>query len=178
MSAVTQGDPTEPNIAIPLCWLDFEHAGRNALAAEAANLLWYLLGMGGWLVPRYQPAVYARTLRLARAPVVTPALEHLTISADRRIVELDYAWAVGHGRRAAIQWLCRWLSGDLAAAIGCPPAQVYAALRPFLVMRMLGVIPATSLTTEDRFLLLAKLAENDHDGMTLTTFTNMGGDRE
>jgi hypothetical protein len=30
-TAITQGDVTEPNIAGPLCWLDFEHAGRNTL---------------------------------------------------------------------------------------------------------------------------------------------------
>jgi len=29
-----------------MCWLDFEHAGRNALAGDVANFLWYLLGMG------------------------------------------------------------------------------------------------------------------------------------
>jgi hypothetical protein len=32
LTAVTQGDPTEPNIAVPRIWLDFEHAGRNTLA--------------------------------------------------------------------------------------------------------------------------------------------------
>jgi hypothetical protein len=67
-TAITQGDVTEPNITEPLCWLDFEHAGRNALAGDAANFLWYLLGMGGWLVPAYQPAVYARTLRTPVPP--------------------------------------------------------------------------------------------------------------
>lgn len=175
MSASTQGDPTEPNIAVPLCWLDFEHAGRNAIVGEAANLLWYLLGMGGWLVPRYQPAVYARTLRLASPPVATPVLELLETSVRHRIVELEYTWAAGPGRRAALQRLCRWLSGDLAVAIGCPPAQIYAVLRPFLVIRMLGVIPARSLTAEDKFLLLAKLAENEHAEMTLDEFISSRG---
>lgn len=75
-TGVTQGDPTEPNIADPLCWLDFEFAGRNTIAGEAANLLWYLMALGGWLVPRYQPDVYARTLRLALPS--TPALASTT----------------------------------------------------------------------------------------------------
>jgi ADP-ribose pyrophosphatase YjhB (NUDIX family) len=60
-TVITQGDPTEPNIAEPLCWLDFEHAGRNALASDVANFLWYLLAMGGWLVAAYQPSTYERT---------------------------------------------------------------------------------------------------------------------
>ena len=50
-SAITQGDVTEPNIAQPLCWLDFEHAGRNALAGDAANFLSHLLGMGACMTP-------------------------------------------------------------------------------------------------------------------------------
>jgi hypothetical protein len=171
MTAITQGDPTEPNIAVPLCWLDFEHAGRNILAGEAANMLWYLLGLGGWLVPRYQPSVYARTLRLALPPLAAPSVVHLEISARHQVVDLEYAWAVGAGRRAAIQRVCRWLAGDLAAAMGAQPARVYAALRPFLVLRMLGVIPAWSLATPDALLLLAKLAENEHPEMTVGLFT-------
>jgi hypothetical protein len=43
LTAITQGDPTEPNIAWPRCWLDFQYATRNSLAGEIANLLWYLL---------------------------------------------------------------------------------------------------------------------------------------
>ncbi|WP_327349559.1 hypothetical protein OG772_17805 [Streptomyces sp. NBC_01321] len=78
-AGLTQGDPTEPNIADPLCWLDFEFAGRNTAAGEAANLLWYLMALGGWLVPRYQPDVYARTLRLALQPQSRPRIEHLEL---------------------------------------------------------------------------------------------------
>ncbi|MGW0392570.1 hypothetical protein ACWDYJ_17055 [Streptomyces sp. NPDC003042] len=72
LAGLTQGDPTEPNIADPLCWLDFEFAGRNTAVGEAANLLWYLMALGGWLVPDYQPDVYARTLRLALTAPATP----------------------------------------------------------------------------------------------------------
>ncbi|MEU3316928.1 hypothetical protein ABZ743_30190 [Streptomyces sp. NPDC006662] len=56
-TALTQGDPTEPNIvstASGACRLDFEYAGRNTIAYEIAHLLWYLLALGGWLVPLHQ----------------------------------------------------------------------------------------------------------------------------
>ena len=98
ITAITQGDVTEPNIAEPnitdpACWLDFEHAGRNVLAGDVANLLWYLLGMGGWLVPAYQPEVYARTLRAPVPPVATPFVDclravsytHLTLPTNREV---------------------------------------------------------------------------------------------
>jgi hypothetical protein len=170
LTALTQGDPTEPNIAAPLCWLDFEHAGRNTLAGEAANLLWYLLGMGGWLVPRYQPDVYARTMRLVLAPVVTPVIDHMDASTRHHHVEISYTWAAGPGRHAAIRRLAGWLQGDLATALGCTPSGVHALLRPFLLVRMLGVIPVSHLTSADAFLILAKLAQNSDPGTSLGEF--------
>jgi len=172
LTALTQGDPTEPNIAEPLCWLDFEHAGRNVLAGDVANLLWYLLGMGGWLVPRYQPATYARTLRLALPPVTGPAIDDLNISVHRRCAELTYRWKTGPGRDAATRRLLAWLEGDLGAALGCAPACVPALLRPFLILRILGVIPGTRLSHDDGLLTLAKVAEASDPGMLLSDFAS------
>jgi hypothetical protein len=169
-TAITQGDPTEPNIAFPLCWLDFEHAGRSVLAGEVANLLWYLVGMGGWLVPRYQPDVYARTLRLALPPVSGPALTRADISTVHRRAVLTYVWGAGRGRAAAIRRLLAWLDGDLGAAIGQASDQRDALLRPFLVLRILGVIPVSHLTRQDSLLILAKLAEVSDPDISLSDF--------
>jgi hypothetical protein len=155
-TAITQGDATEPNIAEPLCWMDFEHAGRNTLAGDVANLLWYLLGMGGWLVPTYQPTVYRRTLRMPVPPVATPTIEHLRITARR--VELEYTWNVGAGRRAALAMLLQRLTGDLGSALasGC---DAFEALRPFLVLRILGVVPLGQMSGPHAIACLAKVAE-------------------
>ena len=172
LTALTQGDPTEPNIAEPLCWLDFEHAGRNVLAGEVANLLWYLLGMGGWLVPRYQPATYTQTLRLALPPVTVPAIDSLDVSVHRQRAELTYAWRTGLGRQAAIKRLLTWLDRDLGAALGCVPARIPALLRPFLILRILGVIPGTSLNREDALLMLAKVAEASDPEIVLGDFAS------
>lgn len=155
-TAITQGDATEPNIAEPLCWMDFEHAGRNTLAGDIANLLWYLLGTGGWLVPTYQPAVYRRTLRMPVPPVATPAIEHLRITERR--VELDYTWNVGAGRRAALATLLQRLTGDLGSALAVG-GDVFAALRPFLVLRVLGVVPLGQMSGPHAVACLAKVAE-------------------
>lgn len=155
-TAITQGDATEPNIAEPLCWMDFEHAGRNALAGDVANLLWYLLGLGGWLVPTYQPAVYRRTLRMPVPPVATPTIEHLRITARR--VELDYTWNVGAGRRVALATLLQRLTGDLGSALGSG-GDAFEALRPFLVLRVLGVVPLGQMSGPHAVACLAKVAE-------------------
>jgi hypothetical protein len=163
-TAITQGDVTEPNITEPLCWLDFEHAGRNALAGDAANFLWYLLGMGGWLVPAYQPAVYARTLRTPVPPAAAPVIDHLRVTD--RYIEIDYTWRAGAGRRAALAALLRRLGGDLGTALA-PEGDVAAALRPFLIARILGVIPLRQLSGPHAIACLAKLTELSSPVLTL-----------
>ncbi len=140
----------------PLCWLDFEHAGRNALASDAANFLWYLLGMGGWLVPIYQPAVYASTLRFPARPSATPVIDDLHVT-DRRI-EIDCTWHAGAGRHAAIAALTHRLGSDLGSALA-PDGDVEATLRPFLALRILSVIPLGWLSGPHALACLTKLAE-------------------
>jgi len=162
-TAITQGDVTEPNITQPLCWLDFEHAGRNALASDAANFLCYLLGMGGWLVPAYQPGVYKRTLRAPVPLVATPVIDHLRVTA--RSVELGYTWQAGAGRHAALATLLHRLATDLGATLA--PSGGAACLRPFLAVRILGVISLRQMSGPHALACLAKLAELSHPAWSL-----------
>jgi hypothetical protein len=171
VTALSQGDPTEPNIADPLCWLDFQYAGRNTLAGEIAILLWYLLGMGGWLVPTYQPDVYARTLPLHLPPITTPRLEHVDHDERHRRLEVTYTWTVGAGRQAAIGRLLQRIRADLGPAAGLSPDRFLAQIRHFLALRILGVIPPSRLTGHDLLLLLAKLAEAHDPEAANETFT-------
>lgn len=156
-TSLSQGDPTEPNIAYPVCWLDFEHAGRNSLAGDAAILVWYLLGMGGWLVPTYRSDTYRRTLRESLPPVATPTAHNFEVSVRRRHVCLDYSWTVGPGRQTAIATVRNALAADLGAAI--TTGDVLEALRPMLAVRILTVISLTEMTAPDAMLCLAKLVE-------------------
>jgi hypothetical protein len=166
-STVSQGDPTEPNIAEPLCWLDFEHAGRNALAGDLAVLIWYLLAMGGWLVPTYRPTTYTRTLTAPVPPLAEPRIDHLHIAG--RHIEINYSWTVGTGRHAAMQALLDRLADDLGATLH-PLDDPLDVLRPFLAMRVLSVIPLAELAGPHALLCLAKLAELTHPDTTLRSW--------
>lgn len=170
LTAMTQGDPTEPNIAYPLLWLDFEHAGRNTIAGELANLLWYLLGMGGWLVPRYQPEVYARTLRRPLPPVITPQLAGLAILGESNTIRLTIDWQLGPARTAAIRTLLAAIEHHLAPALEVTASGLLDLLRPFLVMRILTVLPLTKLHSDDALLCLAKLAQLQNPDLTIAEF--------
>lgn len=162
-TAITQGDVTEPNIAAPLCWLDFEHAGRNALASDAANFLWYLLGLGGWLVPAYQPGVYQRTLRQPVPPVAIPVIDQLRVTP--RLVEIDYTWHTGAGRHLALVTLLQRLATDLGTALA-PGGDVAARLRPFLAIRILSVVSLRQMSGPDALACLARLGELAHPAGT------------
>ncbi|MGW8398349.1 hypothetical protein ACWGLP_16920, partial [Streptomyces lydicus] len=162
LAGLTQGDPTEPNIADPLCWLDFACAGRNTAAGEAANLLWYLMAMGGWLVPRYQPDIYARTLRLALPARTSPRIDHLELHAAARHIDIQYSWNTGAGRHAAIKRALHGLCVQGGIGMDELPA--------FLALRILGVIPAGRLTGHDLLLVLIKLAESQDAATSLDAF--------
>ncbi|WP_414504165.1 hypothetical protein [Streptomyces sp. NEAU-L66] len=162
LAGLTQGDPTEPNIADPLCWLDFEFAGRNTAAGDAANFLWYLMAMGGWLVPRYQPDVYARTLRLALPARTSPRIDHLELHAATRHIDIRYSWNMGPGRHAAVKGALHGLC--LRGGIGMD------ALHAFLALRILGVIPAGRLIGHDLLLVLIKFAESQDPATGLNAF--------
>ncbi|MFE4913517.1 hypothetical protein ACFVRD_19380 [Streptomyces sp. NPDC057908] len=161
LAALTQGDPTEPNIADPLCWLDFEFAGRNTVAGEAANLLWYLMALGGWLVPHYQPDVYARTLRLALPPLARPRIEHLELHRSGRHIDVRYSWNTSPGRAAAITRALDGLRRESGSSL--------EEIRAFLALRVLGVIPPSRLTGHDLLLVLIKLAESQDPHTTFDT---------
>ncbi len=170
LTAITQGDPTEPNIAWPRCWLDLQHAGRNTLAGEIVNLLWYLLALGGWQVPRAQPGVYACTTRLALPPIAVPTITHLHLDDHDRNIHAKYRWATGPARRAAITRVSQWVHGPLGAAAQLRPGAELKQLRGFLALRILGVIPLAQLTPAEAFLTIIKLAQSQHPETPLHMF--------
>ncbi|MER7540721.1 hypothetical protein ABTX77_39020 [Streptomyces sp. NPDC097704] len=102
--------------------------------AQAANLLWYLMALGSWLVPRYQPDVYVRTLRLALPPPVPPAHRAPGTapeqSAHRRPVFLER-------RPRPLQGLSALVTGG-ATAIGAEIGRALAAAGATVAVDHLG----------------------------------------
>jgi hypothetical protein len=158
-AALTQGDPTDVNIAHPLAWLDYDTAGQNAVLGEFANFLWYSTALGGWLVPTYNPAAFTdHPATFAHVEANRPRLRQAKINHTARTIPVDYTHRLSAPRRvaAAVYWhqLVRPIADKL-----WPGENLGELLRPYLAMRILGVYNLADLSPTDRLLVLVRLAE-------------------
>ncbi|MFF7340736.1 hypothetical protein ACFZAT_25800 [Streptomyces sp. NPDC008163] len=158
-AALTQGDPTDVNLAHPLAWFDYDTAGMNSIPGEFANFLWYASALGGWLVPMYNPAAFAdHPATFARVPDNTPEIRRADIEHTTSTIRIDYAPRLAAPRRAAVTTYWNQLVRPVADRLW-PGADLANLLRPYLAMRILGVYNLADLAPADRLVLLTRLAE-------------------
>ncbi|KWW98646.1 hypothetical protein LI90_273 [Carbonactinospora thermoautotrophica] len=156
-SAITQGDPTDVNLAVPLAWLDLDTGGRNALAGEFANFLWYMAFLGGYLVPRHNPAAFIdHPCTFARIPDNAPELRVLDVDHRRRSMIADLALRPAHARRYAIATYWREVVEPVSAELGFTD-RIDQMIRPYLAMRIIAVHNLADLEPRDRLVLLLGL---------------------
>lgn len=154
-SVISQGDPTDVNLAVPLAWFDYDTAGRNAIAGEIANFSFHTAVLGGWLVPLLNPEAFAQhPTTFDRVPANTPR-----ISAHLRegVPHIRFTDRLSLGRRLALSRYWELLVGPLFSSC-FPEGSLAEDLRPYLAMRIIGVFDLTRLAPEQRLYLLAKLA--------------------
>ncbi|MYY18197.1 MULTISPECIES: hypothetical protein [unclassified Streptomyces] len=158
-AALTQGDPTDINLAQPLAWFDYDTAGMNSIPGEFANFLWYASALGGWLVPTYNPAAFAdHPATFARVPDNTPEIRRADIEHATSTIRIHYAPRLSAPRRAAVTTYWNQLVRPVADRLW-PGADLANLLRPYLAMRILGVYNLAELAPADRLVLLTRLAE-------------------
>jgi len=171
-SAITQGDPTDVNLAVPFSLFDYDTAGRNALAGEFANFCWYTGFLGGYLVPRVNPAAFAGVPKtFDRVALNAPALGGVTADKDARRLTIDLVWQPADTRRFANE---RYWDGLVAPVWRTLAGEedINQALRPYLALRILGVFNLAELEAIDILALIACLAEclaDDFDAKRLFT---------
>ncbi|WP_328914145.1 MULTISPECIES: hypothetical protein [unclassified Streptomyces] len=158
-AALTQGDPTDVNLANPLGWLDYDTAGLNSILGEFANFLWYTTALGGWLVPTYNPAAFAdHPATFDCVTVNRPTLQQVRVNHVARTIHVDYAAALAASRRAAAASYWDRLVLPVADKFW-PDRNLGELLRPYVAMRILTVYNLADLAPTDRLLLLVRLAE-------------------
>ncbi|MFF5273853.1 hypothetical protein [Streptomyces sp. NPDC000133] len=158
-AALTQGDPTDVNLAHPLAWFDYDTAGMNSILGEFANFLWYASALGGWLVPTYNPAAFAdHPAAFDRVPANTPEVRRAGVDRTTSTIHIDYTPRLAAPRRAAVTAYLDRLVRPVADRLW-PGADLANLLRPYLAMRILGVYNLADLVPEDRLVLLVRLAE-------------------
>lgn len=158
-TALTQGDPTDVNLAHPLAWFDYDTAGMNSILGEFANFLWYASALGGWLVPTYNPAAFAdHPATFNRVSANSPEIRRADVDHATSTIHIDYTPHLSAPRRAAVTAYWNQLVRPVAERLW-PGADLPNLLRPYLAMRVLGVYNLADLAPADRLILLARLAE-------------------
>lgn len=170
-AALTQGDPTDVNLAHPLAWFDYDTAGMNSVPGEFANFLWYTSALGGWLVPTYNPAAFAdHPATSDGVSANTPEVGRADVDHATSTIHIDYTPRLSAPRHAAVTTYWGRLVRPVADRLW-PGADLSNLLRPYLAMRILGVYNLADLAPEDRLVLLARLAEAlDHSFDPATYF--------
>ncbi|WP_240134458.1 hypothetical protein [Streptomyces sp. MUM 178J] len=158
-AALTQGDPTDVNLAHPLAWFDYDTAGMNSIPGEFANFLWYTSALGGWLVPTYNAAAFAdHPATFDHIAANTPDVRRAEVDDTTSTIHIDYTPRLSAPRRTAVSTYWHQLVQPVAQRLW-PDADLANLLRPYLAMRVLGIYNLSDLTPKDRLLLLARLAE-------------------
>lgn len=156
-AAITQGDPTDFNIGWtqdgPI-WFDYDTGGLNALPGEFACFLVYQRLHGAWLTPRYNPAAYADHPAGLRLACVSPPSVHVRFEPHFCI---DVRFQPSVARKAVIWRYVRELVQPVATELGV--RDVVGWLRPYVLMRLLGVYDLTKLHSSDLALCTALVAE-------------------
>ncbi|MFJ4909058.1 hypothetical protein ACIQCR_29445 [Streptomyces sp. NPDC093249] len=169
-AALTQGDPTDVNLAHPLAWFDYDTAGMNSIPGEFANFLWYASTLGGWLVPTYNPTAFAdHPATFDHVPANTPELRRAAVDHTTSTIHIDYIPRLSAPRRAAVTAYWTQLVRPIADRLW-PGEDLANLLRPYLAMRVLGVYNLADLAPEDRLVLLARLAEAMSPAFDPTTY--------
>ena len=162
-AAVTQGDPTDFNLAwspsAGPVWFDYDTAGLNAIAGEFACFLMYQLLHGPRLTPRCDKTAFhdhPEALHHALSGRPTAHAEHAG-----RTIALTYEADPGPVRTHILQRYLTELVLPVAEALGV--RDLSAWLRPYLLMRLLAVYNATALEPDDAALTLALAADLSDD---------------
>lgn len=154
-SAISQGDPTDVNLAVPLAWLDYDTAGRNAIAGEIANFSHYTAVLGGWLVPALNPEAFVQhPATFDRVRANTPSISSHPY-ADT--LHIRFSDRLTQARRLALSRYWELLVRPLGARY-FPGDTLAEVLRPYLAMRIIGVFDLAQMSLDQRLYLLAKLA--------------------
>jgi hypothetical protein len=158
-TALTQGDPTDVNLAHPLAWLDYDTAGLNSILGEFANFLWYVTALGGWLVPTYNPAAFAdHPATFRRVGSNRPRLQQAYVNHSAQTIHINYLARLSAPRRTAAAAYWNHLVQPVAEKLW-PGENLGELLRPYLAMRILAVYNLANLAPVDRLLVLARVAE-------------------
>lgn len=169
-AAITQGDPTDFNLAWspasgPI-WFDYDTGGLNAIAGEFACFLTYQHLHGRWLTPKYAPSAYIGHRRALHNATQNPPT--VCVAKTGGVTSIDFDLALSSVRKHVIERYVEEVLLPVADHLGID--DISAWLRPYVLMRVLGVFNVADLDPLDTALslgLAAEIADESVDGPIL-----------
>lgn len=173
-AAITQGDPTDLNIGWsgtdgPV-WFDYDTGGYNAVAGEFACFLFYQRLHGAWFTPRYNRAAFRDHPQALEQ--VDSAEPFVRVERHGSVLTIEYRHVPSSARRHTILRYLNELVLPVADRLGVDDIMEW--LRPYIVMRLLGVYDITSLEAPDAAISLAILAQTMHPSTELANILSVG----
>lgn len=158
-AAVTQGDPTDFNIAWsptsgPV-WFDYDTGGLNAIAGEFACFLTYQHLHGRWLTPKYAPSAYLGHSNALRNALQNPPTVRVANGDDATSIDFDLT--LSPVRRHVVERYFVEVIRPVAEHLGVD--DIAAWLRPYVLLRVLAVFNVANLDPLDTTLSLGLAAE-------------------
>jgi hypothetical protein len=164
-TVISQGDPTEINIAYPLLWLDFDNAGFNALLGEFAIFCWDTYVFGGYLVPTYSSKVVLdHPATFNYVSLNRPKVRTFNIDREARVVTIDYVVDLTSCRRMILNaYWERVIKPIVEQRFSTGWEREFAN---YLSLRIIGVYDIFKMEREDLAFCLAKLIEVQRQDLT------------
>jgi len=159
LSVISQGDPTEYNIATKPLLLDYDVGGRIPLLAEVAVINATTAHFGDYLARKYNPGYYQRRgLIELNEPIIQDDSIVRTVTDRRKEFLLDFADMV---------------DGIVAKPVSAEQSHAYAC---YFVMKLLAVFNISTFDEHETAYLLARVQDvfnKASEGMTVRELTEL-----
>lgn len=163
ISVISQGDPTELNIGNPFTFFDYDTAGRNDIWGEFSNFLWSTFFLSAYIVPLYNPLAYKKH---ESSLIIKDNLSVQYKELDNFVV----SYSLNKNRQQIIGMYIKNVVLPFCQKNNI--ASIEQKIRPYLLMRIIGVYNIFELDDKIVLFLLLKLSQCLGEKFSIHTFFN------
>lgn len=169
---ISQGDPSEFNIAVGPVFLDFDNAGRVSVLGEWAIMCWAIAFRGGYLVPKYSAeSLWGHHRTTALAETAGPSKVRFDHDARSRRLVVDYEFRCPRTRARFLREYKKSVIDGIVERFGI---ESVADLGWYLAVRILDQECLDDVEAVDRAFLIGKLMKCKDGPIDFDAFFGLG----